>query len=77
MSRQRRSPAFIRGWRAALLEIEHQAEHWDTPDHGEVGRLISEALRSAVAIARAGGLRCEHCPGAEPAPPTPRRPRAS
>jgi hypothetical protein len=21
------------GWEATLLEIEHQAEHWATPDH--------------------------------------------
>lgn len=48
------------GWETALLEIEHQAEHWDTPDHGEIGHLIAEALRSAAAIARAGGLDCEH-----------------
>jgi len=48
------------GWEAALREIEHQAEHWDTPDHGQTGRLIAEALRAAVDIARAGGLKCEH-----------------
>jgi hypothetical protein len=48
------------GWEAALREIEHQALHWDTPEHGDIGRLIAEALRSAVAIARAGGLDCEH-----------------
>src|SRR5438046_1861640 len=48
------------GWEAAMLEIEHQAEHWDTPDHGETGHLIASALRAAVEIARAGGLRCEH-----------------
>ena len=48
------------GWEAALQEIEHQAEHWDTPEHGEVGHLIAEALRSAAEIARAGGLDCEH-----------------
>jgi hypothetical protein len=48
------------GWEAALLEIEHQAEHWDTPDHGETGHLIAQALRTAVEIARAGGLNCEH-----------------
>ena len=50
------------GWEAALREIEHQAEHWDTPEHGEVGHLIAEALRSATEIARAGGLDCEHRP---------------
>jgi hypothetical protein len=43
------------GWDAALLEIEHQAEHWDTSDHGETGHLIAEALRSSVSIARDGG----------------------
>jgi len=43
-----------------LLEIEHQAEHWDDPAHGEIGHLIAEALRTAVAIARTGGLRCDH-----------------
>ena len=48
------------GWRAAMLELEHQAEHWDTPEHGETGHLIAEALRAAVDIARAGGLKCEH-----------------
>ena len=48
------------GWEAALLEFEHQAEHWDTPDHGEMGQLIAQALRAAVEIARAGGLQCEH-----------------
>lgn len=53
------------GWRAAMLEFEHQAEHWDTPEHGETGHLIAEALRAAVDIARAGGLKCEHRPKAE------------
>jgi hypothetical protein len=48
------------GWLAALEEIEHQAVHWDTPDHGPTGHLIAEALRAAVEIARAGGLMCEH-----------------
>src|SRR5450759_3366522 len=27
------------GWLAALEEIEHQALHWDTPDHGPTGHL--------------------------------------
>jgi len=53
-------PSAAVGWRAALLEFEHQAEHWDTPDHGETGHLIAQALRAAVEIARAGGLQCEH-----------------
>ena len=44
----------------ALQEFEHQAEHWDTPDHGQTGHLIAEALRAAVEIARDGGLQCEH-----------------
>ena len=48
------------GWDAALEEIEHQAEHWDTNDHGETGHLIAQALLAAVEIARAGGLQCEH-----------------
>ncbi|MDQ6671739.1 MAG: hypothetical protein M3069_13520 [Chloroflexota bacterium] len=48
------------GWLAALEEIEHQAVHWDTPEHGETGHLIAQALRAAVDIARAGGLQCEH-----------------
>src|SRR5258707_14603152 len=48
------------GWQAAMLEFEHQADHWDTPDHGEIGRLIAQALRATVDIARAGGLKCEH-----------------
>jgi hypothetical protein len=56
------------GWDAALLEIEHQAEHWNTPDHGETGSLIAQALLAAVEIARAGGLQCEHrqLPTAQP-----------
>ena len=48
------------GWDDALREIEHQAVHWDTPEHGDTGHLIAEALRVAVNIARAGGLQCEH-----------------
>ena len=48
------------GWEAARLEFEHQAEHWDTPDHGVTGHLIASALRAAVDIAQSGGLRCEH-----------------
>jgi len=48
------------GWLAALEEIEHQAVHWDTPDHGPTGHLIAQALRAAVEIARDGGLQCEH-----------------
>ncbi len=51
------------GWEAAMLEFEHQADHWDTPDHRETGRLIASALRAAVDIARTGGLACEHRPG--------------
>jgi hypothetical protein len=43
-----------------MLEFEHQAEHWDTPEHAETGHLVAEALRAAVEIARGGGLRCEH-----------------
>ena len=58
------------GWEAALLEIEHQAEHWDTPDHGQIGFLIAQALRAAVDIARTGGLRCEHRGGAASVPAT-------
>jgi hypothetical protein len=52
------------GWTAALHEFEHQATHWDTPDHGETGHLIAQALRAAVEIARHGGLECEHRPRA-------------
>jgi hypothetical protein len=67
MSAGGRSPGFRDGaqigWEAAWLEIEHQAEHWDTPDHGEVGHLLAEALRAAALIGRAGGLRCAHRPG--------------
>jgi hypothetical protein len=48
------------GWEAALREIEHQAEHWNTPDHGETGHFIATALLAAVEIARDGGLQCEH-----------------
>jgi hypothetical protein len=61
------TPAQV-GWEAGLLEIEHQAEHWDTPDHGETGYLIAQALRAAVDIARAGGLRCEHRGGGATVP---------
>jgi hypothetical protein len=43
-----------------MLEFEHQAEHWDTPEHGEIGHLIAQALRAGVDIARGGGLKCEH-----------------
>ena len=57
------------GWEAALRESEHQAEHWDTPEHGETGHLIAEALRAAVSIARGGGLDCEHRWKAESEPP--------
>jgi len=57
------------GWEAAWLEVEHQAAHWDTPDHGETGHLIAEALRAAVLIGRAGGLRCEHRGGSASVPP--------
>ena len=49
-----------------MIEFEHQAEHWDTPDHRETGHLIASALRAAVDIARSGGLRCEHRPGSLP-----------
>ncbi len=56
------------GWDDALAEIEHQAEHWATPDHGRVGQLIAEALRAAVTIARGGGLRCEHRGGSATVP---------
>jgi hypothetical protein len=60
--RARNTPLAFRGagWEAALQEFEHQAAHWDTPDHGETGHLIAEALRAAVEIARNGGLECEH-----------------
>ena len=58
------------GWDAALLEIEHQAEHWDTPDHGQVGYLLAQALRAAVEIARTGGLQCQHRGGAAGVPAT-------
>ena len=61
------------GWDAALLEIEHQAEHWETPDHGQVGYLIAQALRAAVEIARTGGLQCAHRGGAASVPETVRR----
>jgi hypothetical protein len=59
-SKQRFRPGAPAGWAAARLELEHQAEHWDTPDHGETGHLIAQALRSAIDIAQSGGLRCEH-----------------
>lgn len=49
-----------------MLEFEHQAEHWDTPEHGETGHLIAQALRAAVEIARGGGLKCKHRVDAQP-----------
>jgi hypothetical protein len=55
------------GWEAARQEFEHQAEHWDTPDHGQTGHLIATALRAAVDIAESGGLRCEHRGSSRPA----------
>ncbi len=61
-SKHRFRPGAPAGWKAARLEIEHQAEHWDTPDHGETGHLIAQALRAAIDIAQSGGLRCEHRP---------------
>ena len=57
-----RTDARSSGWESALQELEHQAEHWDTPDHGEIGFFIAQSLRAAVDIARAGGLDCEHQP---------------
>jgi hypothetical protein len=48
------------GFEAALQEIEHQADHWDTPEHRATGHLIAEALRSSVSIARDGGVQCHH-----------------
>ena len=48
------------GFEIALREVEHQAEHWDTADHGPTGHLIAEALRSSVDIARNGGVDCKH-----------------
>ena len=53
------------GWAAALREFEHQALHWDTPEHGDTGHLIAQALRAAVDIARTGGLQCERACGAK------------
>jgi len=61
---RQRSPGHKRaGWVAALHEFEHQAVHWDTPDHGEIGHLIAQALRAAIDIARDGGLQCDGCGG--------------
>src|SRR5579872_5077654 len=63
----RRSSAYKgAGWAAALDELEHQATHWDTPDHGETGHLIAQALRAAVDIARNGGLHCDGCGAQQP-----------
>jgi hypothetical protein len=59
-AKHRLRPIAPGGWEAALQEFEHQAEHWDTPDHRETGHLIASALRAAVDIARSGGLQCEH-----------------
>jgi hypothetical protein len=66
-NKHRFRPGAPAGWEAARLEFEHQAEHWDTPDHGETGHLIATALRAAVDIAQSGGLRCEHRGGGLPA----------
>jgi hypothetical protein len=38
-------------WEAALQEIEHLAQHWDTPDHSETGHLIAQALCAAARLA--------------------------
>ncbi len=59
-SKHRFRPGAPADWESARLEFEHQAEHWDTPEHGETGHLIATALRAAVDIAQSGGLRCEH-----------------
>jgi hypothetical protein len=59
-NKHRFRPGAPADWEAARLEFEHQAEHWDTPDHGETGHLIAQALRAALDIAQSGGLRCEH-----------------
>jgi hypothetical protein len=61
-SKKRVVAGALAGWEAAMLEFEHQAEHWDTPDHRETGHLVASALRAAVDIARSGGLECEHRP---------------
>jgi hypothetical protein len=57
---RRHTPCVNAGGLAALQDIEHQAQHWDTPDHGVIGHFIAQALRAAVDIARGGGLECEH-----------------
>jgi hypothetical protein len=44
------------GWEAALRELEHQAVHLEIDGHPDA----AETLFTAVEIARAGGLRCEH-----------------
>jgi hypothetical protein len=44
------------GWLAALLELEHQAVHLETAGQPDA----AEVLFTAIEIARAGGLRCEH-----------------
>jgi hypothetical protein len=59
-------PGALVGCEAARLEFEHQAEHWDTPDHGLTGHLIASALRAAIDIAESGGLHCEHRCGTPP-----------
>jgi hypothetical protein len=66
-SKHRFRPGPPAGWEAARLEFEHQAVHWDTPEHGETGHFIATALRAAVDIAQSGGLRCEHRGGSLPA----------
>jgi hypothetical protein len=48
---------------AAVDDIEHQAEHWASVDHGQVGQFIAAVLRAAAGITRSGGLRCEHYGG--------------
>jgi hypothetical protein len=59
-------PGAPSSWEAARREFEHQAQHWDTPDHGETGHLIAQALRAAVDIAQSGGLHCDHRQSSRP-----------
>src|SRR5437764_10326895 len=48
------------GRHAAMVESGIRLSTWDTTEHGETGYLIAQALRVAVDMAGAGGLKCEY-----------------
>ena len=43
-----------------MVESGIRLSTWDTTEHGETGYLIAQALRVAVDMAGAGGLKCEY-----------------